>query len=119
MSTDQELLFPLLATLPQQFLSACYLMQPRPEWEKQVSWFSVPFWLIVLISIVFTVFVQTKFFSSSSKSTSMSYINDHKLPVSQATGGRVFDLSDITRSVHSALSKRIMELRNQRSVCVH
>ncbi len=104
-STGNEFLYPLLAVLPHQLLAACIALQPRPEWEKTLAWLSVPFWLLVILCIVATAFVQTKF---GMRGSSVSYRNEAK-----AT--KVFDLKTWSNSM-SVLSKKIQELGEKKSV---
>ena len=111
-SSGNELLYPLLAILPHQLLAACFALQPRPEWEKNLAWLSVPFWLFVLLSIMATVFVQTKF---GMRKGLIPYKNDSKVPILQPSGGQVFNLKD----VQSALSKKIIEVQKKRLVCYY
>lgn len=111
-SSGNELLYPLLAILPHQLLAACFALQPRPEWEKTLAWLSVPFWLFVLMSIMATVFVQTKF---GMRKSLLPYKNDSKVPIFQPSGGQVFDLKDV-QSVKTALSKKIIDLQEKRLV---
>ena len=87
-----ELLFPLLAILPHNLLAVCYAMQPRPEWEQTIAWLSVPFWICVIVTMVAVVLVQTNF----GLGNGVSYQTDRLLPMMQATGGQVFDLSDVS-----------------------
>lgn len=94
------MLFPLLAVLPHYMLAACYAMQPRPEWEKKVAWFSVPFWLFVLLAIFLTVLVQINF---GMQSRPLHHTNS-ELTTVQATGGQVFDLRDITKTLAEKIS---------------
>ena len=99
-SEGTEMLFPLLAVLPHYMLAACYAMQPIPEWEKKVAWFSVPFWLFVLLAIFLTVLVQTNF---GMQSRPLHHANS-ELTTVQATGGQVFDLRDITKTLTEKIS---------------
>ena len=107
-SDGTEMLFPLLAVLPHYMLAACYAMQPRPEWEKRMAWFSVPFWLFALLALLIAVLVRTNFYVVPVRP---SYHSDTELPTLQATGGPIFDLSSLTRSVHATLSQKISALR--------
>ena len=107
-SDGTEMLFPLLAVLPHTMLAACYAMQPRPEWEKRMAWFSVPFWLFALLALLIVVLVKTNFHLVPARP---SYGSDTELPTLQATGSPIFDLSYLTRSVHTTLSQKISALR--------
>ncbi len=109
-STGNEFLYPLLAILPHQLLAACIALQPRPEWEKTLAWLSVPFWLLVILCIVATAFVQTKFGMRSG--SSVSYRNEAK-PTKGSI--EVFDLKSWSNSM-SVLSKKIQELGEKKSV---
>lgn len=105
-SEGTEMLFPLLAVLPHYTLAACYAMQPRPEWEKKVAWFSVPFWLFVLLAIFITVLVQTNFGMQSKP----FHHADSELPAVEATRGQVFDLRDI---ITKTLTEKISALKTR------
>ena len=100
------MLFPLLAVLPHYTLAACYAVQPRPEWEKKVAWFSVPFWLVILLAILITVLVQTNFGMQSKP----FHHADSELPAVEATRGQVFDLRDI---ITKTLSEKISALKTR------
>lgn len=111
-SSGNEFLYPLLAILPHQLLAACIALQPRPEWEKTFAWLSVPFWLFVIMSIVATVFVQTKFGMRGSGSSSVAHQTEGTS--SEVPGKGVFDLKNLTKNVEASLSKKIQELEEKR-----
>ena len=102
-----EMLFPLLATLPHHMLAACYMALPRPEWEKQLAWLAVPMWLTLLVVLVLAVFLRTNLGMKSRHSYQAS---KGEL---QSTGGTVFNLADITKSVQAALAYRIAALKQR------
>ncbi|XP_064385266.1 transmembrane protein 131-like [Halichondria panicea] len=108
-STGNEFLYPLLAILPHQLLAACIALQPRPEWEKTLAWLSVPFWLLVILCLVATVFVQTKFGMRSS--SFVSYKSEAK---ATKGSGEVFDLKKLSKSM-DVLSKKVQELGEKSS----
>lgn len=100
-SLGSELLFPLVATLPHHLLATCYASRPRAEWEKTLSMIAFPFWVLLLVMLVVVAILQSNI-------STQGYQAD--MPP-QPTGGRVFDLADITRSVHTALNERMTVLR--------
>eukprot|EP00731_Ephydatia_muelleri_P015388 Em0008g1108a len=96
-SLGSELLFPLVATLPHHLLSTCYTSRPRADWEKTLSQIALPFWVLFLIVLVVVAILQSNI-------STQGYRADAPL---QPTGGRVFDLTDITRSVHAVLNEKL------------
>ncbi len=107
-SVGNEFLYPLLAVLPQQLLAACVALQPRPEWERTLASVSVPFWLLVILCVVATVFVQIRFGIKSSSTSSYK----EKVDVAKEDSGdeTVLDSNNLAKSVEPSLSKRIQEL---------
>jgi len=103
------MIYPLLAILPQQLLAACIALQPRPELEKTLAWLSAPFWFFVVISIVATVFIQTRF---GMRKDTLSFWEYNKSPT--PTKSEVFDLKNLTKTVEASLSKKIQELEDKR-----
>ena len=108
-STGLEMLFPLLVLIPHNMLATCYAMQPKPAWEKRLVWFSVPFWLSVLLLVIVVVLFQT----NCGIRPSVSYHSDGSLPAVQPTGGRTFNLRDITRNVQATITRSILDLKTQ------
>ena len=69
-------------------------------------WFSVPFWLVTLVFVILTAIVRSGFKTRLGGPQAKGL-----LPSFQSTGGKVFDLSDITRSVHAAISEKLASLK--------
>ena len=105
-----ELLFPLVATLPQHLLAPCYVTQPRPDWERTLAWVSIYFWILALIMVVSVALARTNF----GMKPKVSYKSDSKLPRLQSTGGKFFDLKNLAQTVQSTISKKISDLRTKR-----
>ena len=107
-----ELLFPLVATLPQHLLAPCYVAQPRPDWERTLAWVSVYFWILALVMVVSVALART----NCGMKPKVSYKSDSKLPRLQSTGGKFFDLKNLAQTVQSTISKKISDLRTKRLV---
>ena len=106
-TSGTELLYPLVATLPQHLLAPCYSAQPRPEWEKKLAWFSVYFWILTLFVGVFVALVRT----NCGVKPKLTYQTDSSLPAVQPTGGKMFDFRDLFQSVHKTISKKLDDIR--------
>lgn len=102
-SEGAEFLFPLLASLPQHTLAACYAAQPRPSWEKQLARVVVPFWLVSLVLLIALAFLHTTCGRTGFPTHSRSVATD---PVAQPTGGRVFDLKDMHHTTRAVRVER-------------
>ena len=46
----------------------------------------------------------------------VTHETDKNLPLVQPTGGKVFDLKDLAKSVQSTITKKISDLKNKRWV---
>ena len=108
-TSGTELLFPLVATLPQHLLAHCYVTQPRPEWEKTLASVSVYFWILVLFLVVGIALART----NCGRKPKLTYQMDSNLPSVQPTGGKLFDLADITRRATKAITRKISNLKTR------
>lgn len=111
-TSGTELLFPLVATLPQHLLAPCYMTQPRPDWERTLAWTSVYFWIITLFVVVGAALAST----NCGMKPKLTYQTDNNLPLVQPTGGKFFDLGDLARNFQNTISRKITELKAKRSV---
>jgi hypothetical protein len=105
-TSGTELLFPLVATLPQHLLAPCYATQPRPEWEKNLTWVSVYFWTMALFLVIGIALART----NCGRKPKLTYQTDSNLPLVQPTGGKLFDLRDLTQRVQNSIFSRITSL---------
>lgn len=105
-TSGTELLFPLVATLPQHLLAPCYVTQPRPEWEKNLAWASVYFWILALFLVIGVALART----NCGRKPKLTYQTDSSLPLIQPTGGKLFDFADLTRRVQNTISRGIANL---------
>ena len=111
-TSGTELLFPLVATLPQHLLAPCYVAQPRPDWERTLAWVSIYFWILALFVVVGIALART----NCGIKPKLTYRTDSKLPKVQPTGGKLFDFGDLTRTIQKTISKKISNLRTRRLV---
>lgn len=109
-TSGTELLFPLVATLPQHLLALCYATQPRPEWERNLTWVSVYFWIVALILLVGIALART----NCGRKPKLTYHTDSNLPLTQPTGGKLFDFRDLTRRVQNSIFSRITDLATRK-----
>ena len=107
-------MFPLLASLPQHTLAACYAAQPRPSWEKQLARVAVPFWLVSLVLLIALALLHTTCGRTGFPAHSLSLAKD---PVTQPTGGRVFDLKDVHHTMCAVRADKAAVAKT-RWVCV-
>ena len=105
-TSGTELLFPLVATLPQHLLAPCYVTQPRPEWEKNLASVSVYFWILALFLVIGIALART----NCGRKPKLTYQTDRNLPLNQPTGGKLFDFADLTRKVQNTISRGIANL---------
>ena len=105
-TSGTELLFPLVATLPHHLLAPCYATQPRPEWEKNLAWVSVYFWILALFMVVGIALARTK----CGVKNKLTYQTDSNLPLIQPTGGKLFDLKELARNVQNTITRKITDL---------
>ena len=109
-SEGAEFLFPLLASLPHHALAACHAAQPRPNWEKQLARVAVPFWLFSLVLLIALALLRTTCGRAGYVAHSLSVAMD---PVTQPTGGRVFDLKDICHTGSAARAERALATKTR------
>ena len=105
-SDGAELVFPLLVFLPHHMLAACYEAQPRADWERQLARLSVPFWLASLLLLLVVAVLR----SSCRRDGRGALRWGQPAGVDQThqpTGGPLFNLNDISCSVHSTRAEKI------------
>ena len=107
-----ELLFPLVATLPQHLLPHCYVTQPRPDWEKTLAWFSVYFWTLTLVVVVGVALART----NCGMKPKLTHDTDKNLPLVQSTGGKMFDFKDLAKSFQNTITRKLSDLKTKRLV---